>query len=157
MSRYLFRAAALGCLSILTLLIIGSGTADGLLGGPCTYDEYMGECKICSIIETNESADQENATGGPGYAGFEVRFQFSPLQQLPKAVSDSATQFLNGCKNLLSLYNGWYPGPMFLKKYNVSEGKEFNCSMNVERSGTCTPVIIEFKEIDRRDYFESSA
>lgn len=148
---------ALGTLSLLVLSVMGGGLGNRYIGGPCTYDEYNGQCKICSINKTNESAMQENTIGGPGYAGFEVRFEFIPAQPLPATVSDKVERFIVGCKNLLLLYNGWYPGPKFLQKYNVTEDAEFNCSLNVENSGTCTPVIIEQKDVDGRDYFESSA
>ena len=145
---------------ILYVALIGSiiiASAIGMSYTTCTYDEYKGQCKICSIMQTNESIHQEKVIGGPGYAGFEVKFEFNPVQSLPLDVYDRINKSLIGCKNVLELYNSWYPGPKFLQKYNITEGAIFNCSLKLIKSGTCSPEIIGFKEIDQRDYFESMA
>jgi hypothetical protein len=123
----------------------------------CTYDEYEGQCKICSIMQTNVSVHQEKVIGGPGYAGFEVKFEFIPVQSLPFEVYDRIDKSVIGCKNVLELDNSWYPGPKFLQKYNITEGAIFNCSLKLIKSGSCSPEIIRFKDIDQRDYFETRA
>jgi len=143
--------------ALIGYIIIASATA--MSNTACTYDEYEGQCKICSIMQTDESVHQENVIGGPGYAGFEIKFEFVPndAQSLPLDVYDQINKSVIGCKNVLELYNSWYPGPKFLQKYNITEGAIFDCRLELIKSGACSPEIIEFNEIDRRDYFESKA
>jgi hypothetical protein len=145
---------------ILYVALIGSiiiANAIGLSYTACTYDEYNGQCKICSIMQTNASVHQEKVIGGPGYAGFEVKFEFIPVQSLPFNVYDRINKSVIGCKNVLKLCNSWYPGPKFLQKYNITDGAIFNCSLKLMKSGSCSPEIIGFEDIDQIDYFESSA
>lgn len=139
--------------ALIGYIIIASAIA--ISDAACTYDEYLGQCKICTIMQTNVSVHQEKVIGGPGYAGFEVGFEFRPVQPLPSEVFDRINKNVIGCTNVLELYNSWYPGPKFLQKYNITEGATFNCSLSLIRSGACTPEIIRFKDIDQRDYFES--
>ncbi len=143
--------------ALIGYIIIASAIA--MSNTACTYDEYKGQCKICSIMQTDESVHQEKVIGGPGYAGFEIKFDFVPddAQSLPLDVYDQMNKSVIGCKNVLELYNSWYPGPKFLQKYNITEGAIFDCRLELIKSGACSPEIIEFKEIDRRDYFESRA
>lgn len=149
------------CLSL--FLMVGTvawtaDTANGLLvGGRCTYDYYNGSCRICSIEQTLESIHQAEVEGGPGYAGYEVRYEFIPAAPLPAEIMSMVNRSISGCSNLLELCNSWYPGPRFLQKYNITEGAVFDGNMSVIKTGTCTPVIIEMKGIDRCDYFESEA
>ena len=70
---------------------------------------------------------------------------------------DRINKSVIGCKNVLELYNSWYPGPKFLQKYNITEGAIFNCSLKLIKSGSCSQEIIRFKDIDKQDYFESRA
>lgn len=126
----------------------------GKIGGPCEYDLYNGTAMICSVMQTSESIGQAEVIGGPGYAGYEVRYEFTPSEELPVWVSDHLNQSGN-CGLLLQLCNSWYPGPAFLEKYNITEGAVFNATLWAIRSGTCTPVVIELEGVDRCDYFES--
>ena len=145
---------------ILYVALIGSiiiASAIGMSYTACTYDEYKGQCKICSIIQTNVSIHQEKVIGGPRCAGFEVKFEFNPVHSLPFDVYDRINKSVIGCKNVLELYNSWYPEPKFLQKYNITEGAIFNCSLKLIKSGSCSPEIIRFKDIDQQDYFESRA
>ncbi|MCQ8903348.1 MAG: hypothetical protein NQU42_04570 [Methanothrix sp.] len=133
-----------------------SGDEPVMVGGPCEYDMYNGTATICSVMQTNESAGQALVTGGPGYAGYEVRYTFIPSEDLPVWVSDHLNQSGN-CSLLLQLCNSWYPGPAFLEKYNITEGAVFQATLRAIRSGTCTPVVIELEGVDRCDYFESGS
>lgn len=149
MRTMILYVALMGC------FIIASGIT--MSDAACTYDEYQGECKICSILQTDESSHQEEVSGGPGYAGFEVKFEFIPVQPLPFDAYDRINRSATGCENVLQLYNSWYPGPKFLQKYNITESAVFNCSTKLIKSGACSPVIINFEDIDQCDYFESMA
>jgi hypothetical protein len=160
-SRFFIALAGLLLLAPAVIGAAGEGNDTGkaplVVGGQCAYDEYRGTCRICSILKTNESAKQEQVIGGTGYAGFEVKYEFVPAELLPANVSQWVNESVISCNNLFQLCNSWYPGPKFLKKYNITEGSVFDCNLSVITSGTCTPMIIEFKDIDRCDYFESQA
>lgn len=149
------------CLCLFLLAGSWAGMTDSaqglLVGGHCTYDYYNGTCRICSIEQTPESAHQAEVEGGPGYAGYEVKYEFTPAEPLPEDIIEMVNRSISGCDNLLLLCNSWYPGPKFLQKYNITEGAIFDGNMSVIVTGTCTPVIIEMKGIDRCDYFESEA
>jgi hypothetical protein len=149
MRTMILYVALMGC------FIIAGGIT--ISGAACTYDEYQGKCNICSIMQTEASAHQEKVIGGPGYAGFEVKFELNPVRPLPSDVYDRINRSATGCKNVLQLGNSWYPGPKFLQKYNITEGAIFNCSIRLIKSGACSPVIINFEDIDQCDYFESMA
>ncbi|MCX8207020.1 MAG: hypothetical protein N3G75_04215 [Methanothrix sp.] len=139
-----------------TVLNNSSGEGPVLVGGPCEYDIYNGTATICSVIQTNESIAQAEIAGGPGYAGYDVRYEFTPSEELPVWVSDQLNQSGN-CSFVLRLCNSWYPGAAFLEKYNITEGAVFQATLNAIRSGTCTPVIVELEGVDRCDYFESGS
>jgi hypothetical protein len=124
------------------------------VGGECTYDHFAGTAKICSINQTNETLAQKNATDGPGYAGFLVKYEFKLNGQPPIGMPAYASDFLNGCENILLLGNSWYPGEKYLQKYNITEGATFRGNMSIIRSGTCTPVLIRLDGIDIYDYSE---
>jgi len=133
-----------------------SGEVPVMVGGPCEYEIYNGTATICSVTQTNESIGQAEVAGGPGYAGYEVRYEFTPSEELPVWVSDYLNQSGN-CSLLLQLCNSWYPGQAFLEKYNITEGAVFQARLSAIRSGTCTPVVIELEDVDRCDYFESES
>lgn len=141
---------------MLILVALGmNATSEMLVGGKCSYDYYNGTCRICSILQSDESVGQMAMLGGPGYAGYEVKYVFIPKDELPEGILDIVDKCL-GCNNTLLLCNSWYPGPKFLEKYNITEGAVFNCTLEVIKTGTCTPIIIELSGIERCDYFESS-
>ena len=58
-------------------------------------------------------------------------------------------------EHLLQLRNSWYPGEKFIEKYGIEVGKTFKCTLCVIKSGTSTPIIFEFDDIDTTDYFET--
>ncbi len=117
------------------------GTGETLVGGRCEYRSYEGKARIVSI-KKNPSADLSTQ-------GYEVKFVF---------VSDSPVEEpfarVEGTEFLLLLTNSSYPGPKFLKKYGIKNGKVFACILKVITKGTCTPVLFEFPSIRLDDYFE---
>ena len=141
---------------VLSLLLLcgSSALGQGLIGGGCSYDDYPGACEIVSILKTDESAHQAEVGGGPGYEGYEVSFVFSPDE--PMNLTEDWENLVFGGAHLLQLCNSWYPGPRFLEKYNITEGAVFDCTLKLIAGGTCSPIIFEFEDIDRCDYFESS-
>ena len=122
-----------------------------IIGGSCVYNDYPGKAVITSIQMTDKSKAQATLSGGPGYPGYEIYFKFMTDKQIkedwPRSTLDK--------KHLLLLVNSWYPGKEFIEKYHIEVNKEFNCTFKVINKGTCTPIIFEFKNIKRDDYFES--
>jgi len=109
-----------------------------IVGGACSYYVVDGSCKIVSITKTPESKQQKSETG---YEGFDVKFTF--------ASEPSGTLYT------LRLTNSWYPGPLYLAKYNIKENNIFDCQQLLISKGTCSPVVFEFSKIDLSDYFET--
>jgi len=123
-------------------------------GGECIYEKYPGVATIEEIKKTNESAGQVDIEGGPGYEGYEVWFSFKPKCRIDE---DWAAKQVKERKYLFQLINSWYPGPEYLKKYGIKEGKKFDSTLKVITKGTCTPIIFEFAKVKQDDYFESKA
>lgn len=120
-------------------------------GGPCTYESYPGQATITRIEKTDQSKDQAKTIGGPGYEGFEVSFSFVTDMAIKQAWAKEALKK----QHLLTLQNSWYPGVQFLKKYSLEKGNVLKCTLKAITSGTCTPVIFEFDEVNTIDYFET--
>ena len=115
-------------------------------GGPCEYRIYDGEARIISI----RRKELPTGYGGPSHESYEVKFSFSAEEAIKEAHGK-----VEGKQYTLKLTNSWYPGPKFLEKYGIEEGKSFDCYLKVITKGTCTPVIFDFPTIDLSDYFES--
>ena len=115
-------------------------------GGPCEYKIYKGSARITSV----RKKEMPKGHGGPSHESYEVKFSFSPRKEIKEAHGR-----VKGREYTLKLTNSWYPGPKFLKKYGIEEGKSFDCYLQVITKGTCTPVLFDFPAIDRSDYFES--
>ncbi len=122
-----------------------------ILGGKCFYNDYPGKALITSIQMTDKSKAQATASGGPGYQGYEIYFKFMTNE---KVKEDWAKNTLDK-ERLFLLVNSWYPGKEFIKKYDIKVNKKFDCILKVINKGTCTPIIFDFKNIKRDDYFQS--
>jgi hypothetical protein len=115
------------------------------IGGLCEYKPYPGKARIVSI---HKKEMPENYSG-PSYESYEVKFTFCSEEQIRETHGR-----VEGKEFSLRLTNSWYPGPKFLKKYAIEEGKRFDCCLNVITKGACTPTIFDFPTIDLGDYFE---
>jgi len=122
-----------------------------IIGGSCVYNDYPGKAVITSIQITDKSKAQATTLGSPGYSGYEIYFKFITDKQIKESWAISTL----GKEHLLLLVNSWYPGKEFIKKYNIEVNKEFDCNLKIINKGTCTPIIFDFKNIKRADYFES--
>ena len=118
------------------------------VGGGCTYTTHKGKCTIILVSQTPNSKHQAQVAGGPGYEGYVVRYVFSADKPLPLQASLPKW-------NELRLVNSWYPGPLYLKKYNIRAGRNFACKVKLIKSGPCAPAIFSFSGINRADYFET--
>ena len=123
-----------------------------IVGGACSYYVIDGSCKIVSIVKTAESIQQKSATG---YEGFDVKFTFTAKSSM--AIPEDTEKILISQKSPypLQLTNSWYPGPLFLAKYNIKENNIFDCQALIIAEGTCSPVIFKFSKINLSDYFET--
>jgi hypothetical protein len=115
-------------------------------GGPCEYNVYRGSARIVSIQKKELSRDY----GGSSYDSYEVKFSFSTDEVIKEAHGKIA-----GKEYLLLLTNSWYPGEKFLEKYGIEKDRIYDCYLKVITSGTCTPIVFDFPDIDRSDYFEN--
>jgi hypothetical protein len=139
------------CFALTTSLGNAFAVSANRVGGPCTYDSYPGHATITRIEKTEQSKDQAKAIGGPGYEGYEVSFSFVTDKVIKQPWAKEALKK----EHLLELQNSWYPGERYLKKYGLEKGKTLKCTLKAITSGTCTPVIFEFDEVNTIDYFET--
>ena len=114
-----------------------------VVGGPCEYNAYRGHARILSIHEKEVQAK----TGGPSNVVYEVKFSFTPDEEIKESYGQ-----VEGKEYLLLMNNSSYPGPGFLKKYGIKPGKCVKCYLKVITRGTCTPVLFDFPNIDLSDY-----
>jgi hypothetical protein len=124
--------------------------ASVMIGGPCSYQSFLGTAKIISVKRTPDSMYQMSVRGGPDYEGYEIKFTFTPSLPMDvrniKWVKDAKTEILDK-EYTLQLANSWYPGDKFIQKYKIINGAVFNCALNLITSGTCTPLVFKFKDI----------
>jgi hypothetical protein len=164
MSAWCLISRCMAFLAVPLFLVVGCVTAgdevkeqkgkngDIRVGGACSYKSYEGTARIIRIEKTDVSLKQAGIIGGPGYEGYEIRFRFLPgegiaLEGWPAAAIDR--------EHLLTLHNGWCPGPRFLEKYRLVAGNEYPCTLKIIETGTCTPIVFDFATIDTQNYFES--
>jgi hypothetical protein len=148
---FVFPGVVLFWLTLMTSLGNAFALPPDRVGGPCTYDGYPGQATITRIEQTEQSKDQAKTVGGPGYEGYEVLFSFTTDKEIKQAWAKEALKK----EHLLDLRNSWYPGEQFLKKYGLVKGKVLKCTLKAITSGTCTPVVFEFDEVNTIDYFET--
>jgi len=122
------------------------------VGGPCAYRSCDGMAHITRIVQTGVSRKQADFMGGPGYKGYEIWFRFVPEKGVD--IEGWAADLLDR-EHLLTLQNGWYPGPRYIKKYRLTQGSTCPCKVEIIEKGACTPIVFSFPSIDTRDYFES--
>lgn len=144
------RGVTLFELGLVAFVLIG-GTAGAAAAGGCAYDRIPGVATIVDVSQTPESMHQASVGGGPGYEGYEVRYLFAP--SVP--VTDAGALAWNEGTHLIRLMNSWYPGPLYLEKYDLRPGKTFTAALMTIVQGTCTPYMVELEGVDPIDYFES--
>jgi hypothetical protein len=120
-------------------------------GAGARYESHAGTALITRVEKTAESAAQAATQGGPGYAGYEVWFVFTPEPELADArLKESVAR-----ERQFRLVNSWYPGARYLAKYGIEAGKRLACVLKVAVAGTASPLVFEFEKLDARDYFET--
>ena len=129
---------------------VAQGPAGMTVGGACSYREVPGSATIVRVAKTPASAQQARTAGGPGYEGVEVGFKFAPSQP----IADATVRKFAQSTHPLRLTNSWYPGPRYIEKYRLSQGRKVPALLKVRTSGACTPMLFAFPGIDLADYFE---
>jgi len=127
------------------------GRVGGFAGGRSTYEDYAGKATITKVEKTERAKAQVKVNGGPGYEGYEVWFTFATDKEIKQEWAKNAPKK----ERLLQLASSWYPGPKYLEKYGIKKGKTFKCTMKVITSGTSSPIVFQFKDLNRADYFET--
>jgi hypothetical protein len=125
-------------------------TNDGPLPpiGRCgTYVDYSGVATILSVEPTGASGPSSPSC----YHGYKVLFELS--DDISRLCSESLGYFNNNVWTF-TLANSWAPGPAYIDKYHIEAGAKFDCVLRVQRSGPCTPCIIDLEGVDPNDYFE---
>lgn len=122
------------------------------IGGPCAYTDIPGSALITSIEKTEASSHQVTVSGGPGYEGLEVRYTFTPTAP----IANAAAKAWAAKTHSLQLANSWYPGPRYIAKYGLTQGKTIPAVLKVITKGTCTPFVFDLSGIDTTDYFETA-
>jgi hypothetical protein len=131
------------------LLCVSSGypddmaTGDHLVGGRCEYKTYEGHAEIISITKKTEPNRYSKER-------YEVKFSFTPKREINEKYAKT-----EGREFLLLLNDSSYPGPKFLKKYDLQVGKVFRCDLQVIIKGTCSPLVFKIPDISLDDYFEN--
>jgi hypothetical protein len=133
-----------------TRVQVAQGPTGALIGGTCSYRDVPGTATIVRVAKTPASAEQARTAGGPGYEGFEVSFEFAPSQPIAEPQVRNFTQSTHP----LRLTNSWYPGPRYIEKYHLSQGRKVPALLKVRTSGACTPMLFSFPGIELADYFE---
>ena len=109
-------------------------------GGSCTYSKFEGYAVIKSI--SSAPADEYNC---PDQAK-KIVFEFTPLNLSDrhkykiKNVSDSSRS--------LQMNDGANPSLSWIKKNKIEVGKKYKCFRTEISSGTCTPVVFTFSELN---------
>jgi len=109
--------------------------------GQCIYEKFPIKVQITSV-------KQLDSNGPPK---FEVRFEVLTTQGLPARVEN----IVYGRDFHLLLMNKTFPGMLFLKKYDITPEKIFDCDFNVLIQGNCRRSFFEFPNIKLDDYIGS--
>lgn len=128
---------------VLTLFIIAGMTlplmaTEQFKKGQCIYERFPTKVQITSV-------KQLDSTSSPK---FEVRFKVLNTQGLPA----KAENIVYGRDFHLLLMNKTFPDPLFLKKYDITTEKIFECDLNVLIKGNCKRSFFEFPDIKLDDY-----
>ncbi len=134
--------------SLLSWRVAQAPSAAGRVGGRCEYRDLPGTATITRVAKTAASSQQ---AGAAGYEGLEIEFSFASSQP----IEDAAVRRFAERPHQLRLINSWYPGPRFVQKYGLTQGRALKAVLQIITKGTCTPMLFWFPEVDLSDYFES--
>jgi hypothetical protein len=113
---------------------LGLGNIDPPFGGPCEYADTPGIATIVSIDAPDP--DDLNCSNDP----VEVTFDFVP--------DDPASAHLAAADVRLRISEGVNPPRAWVEDEGLTVGSQHVCVRRDITSGTCTPLLFEFSEVD---------
>jgi len=109
-------------------------------GGGCTYNKFEGYAVIKSISKA--PADEYNCPNQPK----KILFEFTPVN-LSDRQKYKITNSSDSSRSL-QINDGANPSLDWIKKNNIKVGKKYKCFRTEIVSGTCTPVIFTFTDLN---------
>ena len=106
-----------------------------VVGGPCQYRSYPGQAEIVSVSKSEEA---------PLSAGerYDVKFRFipdGPIEESFARVEERSFSLLPDRVNP--------PDRAFIEKFGIRPGKRYECTLQVIKKGTCTPILFDFPSL----------
>ena len=135
-----------GSMRLLYLLVLYSLVVPSITSGAsgvntgCEYEIIPVHVQI-TVVRPVASSD---------FSKHEIRFAVLLTQDLPIRVENR----VYGHEFLMLLRDKTFPGPQFIKKYEISPGTIFNSNYHLRKRGNCKPNFFEFPAINLEDYFE---
>ncbi len=120
-----------------------NGNGNQMVGGKCTYAEYPGVCKITAV-----EAVSDQPVGGNDGANIKFTFALNKGETITQAGFEltpgkvyEKTAALNGSGAKV----GW---TACRDEFQIRANKTYDCTLQVETAGTCTPQIFKLNNID---------
>lgn len=120
-----------------------NGNVTPVIGGKCAYAEYPGTCKITAV----EAVSDQPAGGNDGA---QIKFTFTLSKG--EVVTQTGVDLTPGkiyekmaAQNGSGDKVGW---TACRDEFQIRANKTYDCTLQVETAGTCTPQIFKFKDID---------
>jgi hypothetical protein len=134
--------AALPIFVLMLLLLSACGTeAGGRVGGPCSYKSTQGTAKIISL--NSAASNSNNCNNNP------VVVVFDFIADSP-ANADAAEN-----NQMLVVGDGKNPPLNYAIAKGLTVGSTHPCTRHNISSGTCSPVVFAFGDVDLSDYAAS--
>lgn len=129
------------CIVAIPLFLSACGSDPGgdPIGGPCVYNETIGSAVIISVNDADPS--ENNCNISP----VQVVFDFEPSG--PVQGNDATDK-----NRRLTVGDGKNPSREYAIAKGLIVGTAHNCTRKVIISGTCSPEVFEFLDIDFSDY-----
>ncbi len=114
-----------------------------MVGGPCGYAQYPGVCKVTALEEASDQPAGSNSgasikftfTLNKGETITQAGFELTPGKIYQKTLA------LNGAGDKVG-------SQACLDEFKIRQNQTYDCTLEVITSGTCTPEIFKFKNID---------
>jgi hypothetical protein len=133
---------ALVCFMSIFLFFSCSSRNSDPVGGSCTYTSVTGTATIVSL--NTASTNSNNCNNNP----VEVVFDFTPAN--PADANDATDK-----NRTLTVGDGKNPPFNYVLSKGLTIGSTHPCIRQIEVSGTCSPVIFTFTDVDLSDYAAS--
>ncbi len=141
MKRILSISATVPAL-LLSMLLFGCGE-DQICGGPCTYTDYPGIATIRSVTpDTSLGRNCDNAVI--------IVYDFAPDDS--SAVDRYRFPVWPDTARIFHYVNNGSVPVGWADKEGMTQGSEHPCIRQEIRTGTCSPLIFEFPDVDVSDW-----